>query len=54
MNPFKERGSDENQEASLKDSLHVPVGPMMQAMELDMLIIHMGMELNLHKTFVTS
>uniref|UniRef100_A0A2N9EL82 CCHC-type domain-containing protein n=1 Tax=Fagus sylvatica TaxID=28930 RepID=A0A2N9EL82_FAGSY len=26
-NPFKERGNDENQQAPLKDPLHVPVGP---------------------------
>ena len=27
-NPFEEKGNDENQQASLKDSLHVPVGPI--------------------------
>ena len=27
-NPFKERGNDENQQATLKDLLHVPVGPI--------------------------
>ena len=25
-NPFKERGNDENQQAPLKDPLHVPIG----------------------------
>ena len=30
MNPFEERGNDENQQ-SLKDSLHVPVGPIIRA-----------------------
>jgi hypothetical protein len=30
-NPFKERGNDENQQAPLKDSLHVPVGPITRA-----------------------
>jgi hypothetical protein len=27
-NPFEERGNDENQQAPLKDQLHVPVGPI--------------------------
>jgi hypothetical protein len=27
-NPFEERGNDENQQASLNDPLHVPVGPI--------------------------
>ena len=31
MNPFKERGNDENQQAPLKDPLHVPVGPITRA-----------------------
>ena len=31
MNPFKERGNDENQQAPLKDPLHVPVGPITKA-----------------------
>uniref|UniRef100_A0A2N9H5G6 Tf2-1-like SH3-like domain-containing protein n=1 Tax=Fagus sylvatica TaxID=28930 RepID=A0A2N9H5G6_FAGSY len=30
-NPFKERGNDENQQAPLKDPLHVPVGPIIRA-----------------------
>ena len=30
MNPFEERGNDENQKA-LKDPLHVPVGPITRA-----------------------
>jgi hypothetical protein len=30
-NPFEERGNDENQQASLKDPLHVPVGPITRA-----------------------
>jgi hypothetical protein len=30
-NPFEERGNDGNQQASLKDSLHVPVGPITRA-----------------------
>ena len=30
MNPFEERGNDENQQA-FKDSLHVPVGPITRA-----------------------
>jgi len=28
LNPFEERGNDENQQAPLKDPLHVPVGPI--------------------------
>jgi hypothetical protein len=28
MNPFEERGNDENQQASLKDPLNVPVRPI--------------------------
>jgi hypothetical protein len=31
LNPFKERGNDENQQAPLKDPLHVPVGPIIRA-----------------------
>jgi hypothetical protein len=31
LNPFKERGNDENQQAPLKDPLHVPVGPITRA-----------------------
>jgi hypothetical protein len=27
-NPFEERGNDGNKQASLKDPLHVPVGPI--------------------------
>jgi hypothetical protein len=27
-NPFEERGNDENQQAPLKDSLHIPVWPI--------------------------
>jgi hypothetical protein len=30
-NPFKERGNDENQQAPLKDPLHVPVEPITRA-----------------------
>jgi hypothetical protein len=30
-NPFEERGNDENQQALLKDSLYVPVGPVTRA-----------------------
>uniref|UniRef100_A0A2N9FLT0 RNA-directed DNA polymerase n=1 Tax=Fagus sylvatica TaxID=28930 RepID=A0A2N9FLT0_FAGSY len=30
-NPFEERGNDENQQALLKDPLHVPVGPITRA-----------------------
>jgi hypothetical protein len=30
-NRFEERGNDENQHASLKDSLHVPVEPITKA-----------------------
>jgi hypothetical protein len=30
-NPFEERGNDGNQQASLKDLLHVPVGPITRA-----------------------
>jgi hypothetical protein len=30
-NPFEERGNDGNQQASLKDPLHVPVGPITRA-----------------------
>uniref|UniRef100_A0A2N9HVB7 Reverse transcriptase RNase H-like domain-containing protein n=1 Tax=Fagus sylvatica TaxID=28930 RepID=A0A2N9HVB7_FAGSY len=30
-NPFEERGNDENQQAPLKDPLHVPVGPITKA-----------------------
>jgi hypothetical protein len=30
-NPFEERRNDENQQASLKDPLHVPVGPITRA-----------------------
>jgi hypothetical protein len=30
-NPFEERENDENQQASLKDPLHVPVGPISRA-----------------------
>jgi hypothetical protein len=30
-NPFDDRGNDENQQASLKDPLHVPVGPITRA-----------------------
>uniref|UniRef100_A0A2N9EMT7 Reverse transcriptase n=1 Tax=Fagus sylvatica TaxID=28930 RepID=A0A2N9EMT7_FAGSY len=30
-NPFEERGNDENQQAPLKDPLHVPVGPITRA-----------------------
>ena len=30
-NPFEERGNDENQQASLKNPLHVPVGPITRA-----------------------
>jgi hypothetical protein len=30
-NPFEERGNDENQQAPLKDPLHVPVGPITSA-----------------------
>ena len=30
MNPFEERGNDENQQA-FKDPLHVPVGPITRA-----------------------
>jgi hypothetical protein len=30
-NPFEKRGSDENQQTSLKDPLHVPVGPITRA-----------------------
>uniref|UniRef100_A0A2N9GPS7 Reverse transcriptase domain-containing protein n=1 Tax=Fagus sylvatica TaxID=28930 RepID=A0A2N9GPS7_FAGSY len=30
-NPFEERGNDENQQAQLKDPLHVPVGPITRA-----------------------
>jgi hypothetical protein len=30
-NPFEERGNDGNQQASLKDPLHVPVGPIIRA-----------------------
>ena len=30
MNPFEERGNDENQQA-FKDSLHVPFGPITRA-----------------------
>ena len=31
MNPFEERGNDENQQSSLKDPLHVLVGPITRA-----------------------
>uniref|UniRef100_A0A2N9II81 CCHC-type domain-containing protein n=1 Tax=Fagus sylvatica TaxID=28930 RepID=A0A2N9II81_FAGSY len=31
LNPFEERGNDENQQAPLKDPLHVPVGPITRA-----------------------
>ena len=31
LNPFKEKGNDENQQAPLKDLLHVPVGPITRA-----------------------
>jgi hypothetical protein len=31
MNPFEERGDDENQLASLKDPLHVPIRPITKA-----------------------
>jgi hypothetical protein len=31
LNPFKERGNDENQQAPLKDPLHVPVGLITRA-----------------------
>ena len=31
MNPFEERGNDKNQQAPLKDSLHVPIGPINRA-----------------------
>uniref|UniRef100_A0A2N9G3B0 Reverse transcriptase n=1 Tax=Fagus sylvatica TaxID=28930 RepID=A0A2N9G3B0_FAGSY len=31
LNPFEERGNDENQQALLKDPLHVPVGPITRA-----------------------
>jgi hypothetical protein len=31
MNLFEERGNDENQQASLNDQLHVPVGPITRA-----------------------
>ena len=31
MNPFEESGNDENQQASLKDPLHVSVGPITRA-----------------------
>ena len=30
-NSFEERGNDENQQAPLKDPLHVPVGPITRA-----------------------
>jgi hypothetical protein len=30
MNPFEERGNDENQQASLKDPLHVPVDLLLE------------------------
>jgi hypothetical protein len=30
-NPFEERGNDENQQASLKDPLNVPIGPITRA-----------------------
>jgi hypothetical protein len=30
-NPFELRGNDENQQAPLKDPLHVPVGPLIRA-----------------------
>ena len=30
-NPFEERGNNENQQAPLKDPLHVPVGPITRA-----------------------
>ena len=30
MNPFEERRNDENQQAPLKDQLHVPVGPILE------------------------
>jgi hypothetical protein len=30
-NPFEERGNDENQQASLRDPLHVPVGHITRA-----------------------
>ena len=30
-NPIEERGNDENQQAPLKDPLHVPVGPIIRA-----------------------
>jgi hypothetical protein len=28
LNPFEERGNNDNQQAPLKDPLHVPVGPI--------------------------
>ena len=31
MNPFEERGNDKNQQAPLKDPLHVPIGPITRA-----------------------
>ena len=31
MNPFEERSNDKNQQAPLKDPLHVPVGPITRA-----------------------
>jgi hypothetical protein len=30
-NPFEEKGNDGNQQASLKDPLYVPVGPITRA-----------------------
>jgi hypothetical protein len=30
-NPFEERGNDGNQQASLKDQLYVPAGPITRA-----------------------
>lgn len=31
LNPFEERGSDENQETSLKDPLHASIKPIIRA-----------------------
>jgi hypothetical protein len=31
LSPFEERGNDGNEQASLKDPLHVPVGPIIRA-----------------------
>jgi hypothetical protein len=39
-NPFEDQGNDENQQAPLKDPLHVSVGPLLEQDLLRVLVGH--------------